>query len=895
MTSAPNDPPGNKFAKKRIEASILRHETSLDLSGLGITRLPDSLREPRQLKQLDLSRNNLTWLPDWISNLPQLQHLYVNGNDLRDLPDTIGALADLETIDLSSNHLIGLPNSIGQLSQLERLNLSRNDILKLPNSVGDLRSLQLLSVSHNHLTALPESLCKLTELQLLILAHNKLITLPEAIGALSRLRKLDCESNDLAYLPDTLLEIQSLAELYLHANPKLGLAEEIQGARSNVVASRRARPARPLDILTFYFETRRASKPLNEVKLLLVGRGGSGKSSIRDRLLTNTFYSQKRETPGIQIDRWPLSAKSETIRVHVWDFAGQEITHATHQFFLTERSVYLLVLDARADTQDRDAEYWLRLISAFGKDSPVIVALNKWDEKPFDLDRFALKEKYPAIRAFVPTDCKSGRGIKGLEEQIEIAIASLDGVREPFPAVWAELKDCFSDMKANYLTFDAYRRECARHGEKEPERQAQLARILHRLGVILHYGDDPRLRDTTVLNPQWVTESIYALLRVKNQPGSDGTLTLAEACTALPKESRKMVAYLIDLMRRFELCFPVDEASFSWLVPELLPRFQPELGREWLQFEALRLRYEYKALPEGLVPRFITRTYPLSTGQMRWRNGVVLEMEGAKALIRADPGAARVNVTICGDRDGSQRLAKLIRNHFAHIHADVRGLNPRELVEVDGHPGVFKSVATLMIDEQARSITTVETQSGTVPINHTKELNRISAPAARDSLQPRLRVFLSYAHGDAKLRDVLAGNLALLEADGLIDWWFDGRVLPSTTWDAEIRRELDQADIVVCLVSTAYLESKYIQTVEMPRAVERRALGDTEIVSVLLEDCAWKDRPFTKFQIVKPGGKAVRRWARHRDAFNDVEMTLRKLIAEILAARSKLAEPAKHF
>jgi internalin A len=895
MPSETNDVPGNSFAKKRIELSILRKERFLDLSGLGITRLPDSLREPHQLERLDLRGNSLTRLPDWIGNLAQLQHLYVGGNELRDLPDTIGGLASLKLLDISFNNVTELPNSVGQLSCLERLDISRNDILRLPNSMGNLEKLQLLSASHNHLTALPESFCKLVELQSLSLDHNRLTTLPEAIGCLSQLRRLECESNDLAYLPDTLLEMPKLAELYLHANPRLGLAEEIQGARSDAVASRRARPARPLDILTFYFETRRASKPLNEVKLLLVGRGGSGKSSIRDRLLINKFHPQKKETPGIQIDRWPLDANDETVRVHVWDFAGQEITHATHQFFLTERSVYLLVLDARADTQDRDAEYWLRLISAFGKDSPVILALNKWNEKPFDLDRFALQEKYPAIRAFVPTDCKSNLGIKALQKQIEMAVTSLDGVKEPFPAVWAELKDCFSDMKANYLTFDAYRRECSRHGEKDCDRQAQLARILHRLGVILHYGDDPRLRDTTVLNPQWVTESIYTLLRAKNQPGSDGTLTLAEACTALPKESRKMVAYLLDLMRRFELCFPVDEASASWLVPELLPRFQPELGREWVKFDALRLRYEYKALPEGLVPRFITRTYPLSTGQVRWRNGVVLEMEGARALIRADPGAARVNVTICGDQDGSQRLAKLIRNHFSHIHADVRGLNPRELVEVDGHPGVFKSVATLMIDEQARSMTTVETQAGTVPINHTKELNRISAPAARDSRQRRLRVFLSYSHSDAKLRDVFAGNLALLEADGLIEWWFDGRVLPSATWDSEIRRELDQADIVICLLSTTYLESKYIQAVEMPRAMERRALGEAEIVSVLLEDCAWQDRPFTKFQMTQPGGKAVRRWARHRDAFNDVEMTLRKLIAAILTTRSSLPDRVKHF
>lgn len=108
----------------------------------------------------------------------------------------------------------------------------------------------------------------------------------------------------------------------------------------------------------------------------------------------------------------------------MWDFAGQEITHATHQFFLTERSIYLLVLDARADTQDRDAQYWLQLISAFGKDSPILIALNKSVEKAFDIDRFALKEQYPCLRAFVETDCANPPvGIEGL--RMEIAAADI--------------------------------------------------------------------------------------------------------------------------------------------------------------------------------------------------------------------------------------------------------------------------------------------------------------------------------------------------------------------------------------------------------------------------------------------------------------------------------------
>jgi internalin A len=192
-------------------------------------------------------------------------------------------------------------------------------------------------------------------------------------------------------------------------------------------------------------------------------------------------------------------------------------------------------------------------------------------------------------------------------------------------------------------------------------------------------------------------------------------------------------------------------------------------------------------------------------------------------------------------------------------------------------------VATLELDEQKRGVTTIETKAGSVAIDQTRELNRISAPAARDPQQRRLRLFLSYSHKDAGLRDVFQENLALLEQDGLLEWWFDGKILPSAEWDKEIRSELDKADVVVFMVSTTFLNSKYIRGVEMTRALARRKADEAELVSVILEDCAWKERDFTKYQLVQPGGRAVRGWSRHRDAFNEVEKALRKLIKQMLA------------
>ena len=93
------------------------------------------------------------------------------------------------------------------------------------------------------------------------------------------------------------------------------------------------------------------------------------------------------------------------MRVHVWDFGGQEIMHATHQFFLTHRSLYLVVLNGRQGREDADAEYWLNLIASFGGESPVIVVLNKIKEHPFAVNQPALRQKFPMVRDVIATDC----------------------------------------------------------------------------------------------------------------------------------------------------------------------------------------------------------------------------------------------------------------------------------------------------------------------------------------------------------------------------------------------------------------------------------------------------------------------------------------------------------
>ena len=195
--------------------------------------------------------------------------------------------------------------------------------------------------------------------------------------------------------------------------------------------------------------------PLNEAKLILVGRGGVGKTSLVNRLVHNSFEKDEKKTEGIQITEWSLRLGGrEDVRLRIWDFGGQEIYHATHQFFLTQRSLYLLVLNGREGVEDLDAEYWLKLVESFGGESPVVVVLNKIKAHAFEVNRRALQQKYPAIRAFVKTDCEDGTGIAELHETVERETDRLEHLRDAFPASWFEIKDRLAGMRKNYLSFD---------------------------------------------------------------------------------------------------------------------------------------------------------------------------------------------------------------------------------------------------------------------------------------------------------------------------------------------------------------------------------------------------------------------------------------------------------
>src|SRR5262249_35637424 len=88
-------------------------------------------------------------------------------------------------------------------------------------------------------------------------------------------------------------------------------------------------------------------------QLLLVGEPRAGKGSLKNKLTIPGFQLNTHEasTEGIDIKPWVITAAESGLprdfRLNVWDFGGQEIYKTTHQFFLTRRSIYLFVVEAR--------------------------------------------------------------------------------------------------------------------------------------------------------------------------------------------------------------------------------------------------------------------------------------------------------------------------------------------------------------------------------------------------------------------------------------------------------------------------------------------------------------------------------------------------------------------
>lgn len=660
------------------------------------------------------------------------------------------------TLDLRSLGLAAVPPEIGQLNSLSRLYLFGNRLTVLPPEIGQLNSLTILYLYENRLITLPAEIGQLTRLKSLRVHKNQLTGIPSEIGQLMGLTSLYLNDNYLTEIPREITQLSQLAHLQLQNNPDLPIPPEIIAQEDNAQA-----------ILAYLRERQEAAaRPLNEAKLILVGQGGVGKTSLVKRLLRQGFDEAENQTEGINIETWSLEVNRPQqgvvpVALNIWDFGGQEIMHATHQFFLTKRSLYLLVLDARQGEDEGRVEYWLALINSFAPDAPVIIVINKSDQHHLDINRRGLQEKYPAIKGFIRTSARSGSGIPQLETAIANILSSMEHVDTPFPASWMRVKNALVDLqsKRNYIPYTTYIRGCKKAGIDNENSQTTLIRFLHDLGIILNFNDDERVRDTSVLNPNWVTEGIYALLNSPKLQKQHGLLPRPQLRGLLPEDvyPSQQRRFLLDMMLKFELAFDLPDRQ-TLLIPDLISKEQPAFA--WEDENALQFAYQYSVLPRSILHRFMVRQNQRVDPEIRWRTGVMLHHDGFTALVKADIKAATIRISIIGDGDRRQFLYSL-RLEFAGIHETISGTKPREVVPIPGHPDAQPIDYAYLEQLEKMKMSTVphHAQNGEVLMLNVQELlNGVSTTEMRQAGLPTRREVLSAlktAFNETEFNDLL--------------------------------------------------------------------------------------------------------------------------------------------
>lgn len=654
-------------------------------------QIPASLQH---LRWLDLSESKTLQNLSFAAPMPALERIEAHHcPELRSVVVPAGC-AELHTVDVSQNPKLTTFTIGNDCVNLFHVDASYTAVkeFRVPSGCEQLALLYL----HNGAldTLVFDAISPPKGLRTLHLAKTQLQALPD-LGELGVLENLNIKGTQLNGIPPEILE-----------KPTEELLATIRDFQNKLIVKRE----------------------LREAKIVLVGNGTVGKTSLIHRLLYNSFNESEAKTEGIQIydtavderverivpsrrNWWQkllhlpaiASPIAEDVRIalHFWDFGGQEIMHATHRFFITKRSVYLVVVNPREEDKQElpheinTIEYWVRLIQSYAdKNVPIIVVINKCEGHTADLGKGTIKDKFPQIIDFIETDCKSGKGISELNAKIVKTISKLDHVKDKLPETYFLIKKELIQMEKDYISYSAYKSLCHKiiFTDFDDVRIKSLISLLHDLGIMLNFREHTNDIDATqVLKPEWVTKGVYAVATNTEVIKSGGIISFNDVSNILRNHpSKKYVEpkewqFIVDTMCNFGLAYRMPGSppnGDNILLPGAFPKDRPK-GFFWNAEKSLRFQYQYAILPSAVMAQFIYHSHTNLKPRQYWRNGAVLSIFDCEAFIESDSSQGVIKISIIGKGDKSQALG-YVRGVFDSIHAQLGELGMQELVLVVG-------------------------------------------------------------------------------------------------------------------------------------------------------------------------------------------------------------------
>ena len=538
------------------------------------------------IKQLNLSHNRLSTLRiNVASYLNRCTKLELHYNNIKAIPKSILELSSIKELNVSHNKVSALPN-VSWSASLAHLNLSHNELETLPDGVTErcAGSMKVLQLDHNHLREVPNCVCFLCNLNTLDISDNPgILVLPVGLGRLKELTQLNLNGlHNLQDPPSSICEDSATCLSYL---------------KSQFLKQSR------------YYR----------MKLMLVGKQNVGKTTMVGCLQGKRY--PEGSTIGVDIGDWSYRLSysifnyKPTFSFSVWDFAGQEEYYATHQVFLSKRSLYLAVwnvLDKRKGIEE--LRPWLNNIISRAPDSRIIIVGTHFDRL---ISEFGSREQANAKcdeyqqqlnqiieHSFVKTNVVKVMfvGLKGrlinvsaLKDEIyRTAEQCTDDGRLVMgcniPTSYNKVDNLLKSSRSLEPILHATQFKSMVRSLNQPDLQSEdeiraVTLFLHDIGSLLHFDDHRHnLDDLYFVKPQWLCKLMSTVITVKerNKYVKDGRINKQDLeklfqnadLNAYPEQ---YLEQYLAIFNRFEIALPLNKEGNLLLIPSFLSPEIPEM------------------------------------------------------------------------------------------------------------------------------------------------------------------------------------------------------------------------------------------------------------------------------------------------------------------------------
>lgn len=603
----------------------------------------------------------------------------------------LDTMPSLQILCISSS-LCDFPLDLTPLPRLRKLNLNSCAIkgIRLDRSQVEFGECSLIETKFTDMHFLQNW----ELLEQLTISGSALGMVPEEIRQLKHLYRMRLTDLVLKELPDWL--------------PELGLTIGRGGTHSIDLSNTKVSGVdmstfdRSQELIRQWFQKQKqekADKPLNEIKVVFLGHGSTGKSLTVARLMDEDISPQQYEgkvTPGIAIQSraYPL-ADGRQVSVHFWDFGGQDILHSMHRIFLTDRTLYIVMLNARNNNQDEQARYWLHNIQSFAPGCPVLLVLNQIDQNPNAyVNERSLRKKFPQLQQVVRLSAlnfSKEEFYQSLTQTMLDQIAELECMKIIFPASWKKIMDQIRQMKDNYIRGTTFKQICEKYGVSSQEDCLELLEWFNDIGIsFCCCHGSVHMRDYVVLKPEWITNAIYTIIWNKRNETVNGIvdrdeiyrMLTAESAPDDPRAARyalEDVDYILSITRQFRLSFPMD--NMHEFIPMLCQAVSPPESETFPEEpDVIEFRMKYEYLPDNVIHRLMVDMRKDMVPGKVWLAGVFLQQRFnyIDALVKSEDNVLSIYIRAADSSHKAHSYLNTLRGALQLIHEEME-LTPPEM------------------------------------------------------------------------------------------------------------------------------------------------------------------------------------------------------------------------